>query len=124
MGDVTVVAPVAYLVGRAQLPAGRVQLPSDEATSEDLIRWQAIALAEAERKVRELGEACSMISSIALGLLKLHIDCGYASERNEVTIPRWLHEQMLGASITFTHTPDGIVVKLRERGSHRIEEAR
>ena len=115
MADVVVEAPAASLVGRARFPAAAV-------TPADVIRWQSATISESDRKIRELGDACSAISAIAMCLLKLHVDAGHATGPGEVTIPRWLHDRMLGATISFTNDQTGITVRLRERGSHRVEE--
>jgi len=117
--SVVIHPPAAGLLSRAESPAAQAAV---EITAEDLIRLQNAEIAQLRGQLAELGDAASAISSIALSLLKMLIDKGYASERNEVTIPRWLHEQMVGAGVSFRAEPAGIRVWLRERGSHRVDE--
>lgn len=79
-------------------------------------------IAGARRDLRELGDAASAISSIALSLVRMNLD-GMAVRRGPDTlvIPGHLHQRMLGASIQLTNTSNGdIVVSVKENGPERV----
>lgn len=80
-------------------------------------------IAGARRDLRELGDAASAISSIALSLTRVCLD--NTAIRNTsmgaVVIPREVHQRMLGASIQLSNTPQGdIYVSIKERGPERV----
>lgn len=117
MADVTIRAPAARSGASG---GGGLEPPSPE----ELCRIYYADIQRLKRDLRELGDTTSAISSVALGLLKLLVDMGVASETNTVTIPRWLHTQMLGASIKVGETASGDVsVQLREQGRERVVAA-
>lgn len=110
---VLIAPPTAHLA----LKTNSLQVPSAEELN--ALYWREIK--EQRQALKELGDTASSITSIALCLLRQLCDLGHASEQNEVTIPRWLHQRMLGASITVGQNEDGsILVKLRESGRERL----
>ena len=77
-------------------------------------------VADLRRDLRQLGDATSAISSIALSLTRMAIDEGRAAGSGEVLIPQEVHERMLGASIVLSNGPDGVRVRLRDEGKERM----
>lgn len=120
--DVTVKVPVGRVGVRA--PGGKITTgPSlDEPPSaEELcgIYYQALKAEKAEKS--ELADFCRGVSSLCLSLVKMLVDHGTTEGLNEVTVPKWLHQQMLGASIEVTNLTNGdIRIRLRESGPERV----
>ena len=118
--DVVVQAPVAVMGTRAPEP-GRT---FDPPTAEELVRLYAADNDQLRRSLKELGDTASMIASVALGLAKLLVDAGLASDESMVKIPRRLHEQMVGAAIELGDDRAGnITVRITERAQDRIVTA-
>lgn len=116
--DVFIEAPTARLGVGAIAPGPSLEQPP---SAEELcsIYYQSIRQLKLEKS--ELSDFCSGVSSLCLSLTKMLVDHGLASEANEVTVPKWLHQRMLGASITVKQQTNGdIVVGLREEGHERI----
>jgi hypothetical protein len=114
MKDVLIQAPVARF-------EGKVLAPLEPPPLEELYRLTNAALKEEKRKTSELSDFCRQTASMCLVLVKLLVDHGHASEDGTVTIPRWLHQEMLGASIQTGEKADGdLFVKIAERGTQRI----
>lgn len=79
------------------------------------------ALKEERRAKRQLADFAAEVSSLCLALTKMLVDLGAASEDDTVTIPLWLHKQMLGASITTGEDELGNrTVRVVERGRERV----
>ena len=112
--DVLINAPVATLQGSSPAP---LEVPS----AEELYRLTYAALKEERKAKQQLADFAAEVSSLCLGLTKMLVDLGHASEDDTVTIPLWLHKQMLGASITTGEDVQGNrTVKINERGRERL----
>lgn len=112
--DVLIKAPAARLEGAAPAPLEPPPL-------EELYRLTNAALQEERRAKQQLADFASQVSSLCLSLTKMLVDQGQATDGNTVTIPKWLHSQMLGASITIGESSVGnIEVTINERGRERI----
>ena len=115
--DVTILAPTAEAGLKVPAP-GRA---FDPPTPEELVRLYGVDNDRLRREMRELGDTASAISAVALALVKLYYDAGFATGPNEVTIPKGMHDSLVGASITITNDTEGnILVQLAERGLERI----
>lgn len=79
-------------------------------------------IAGARNDLRELGDAASAISSIALALVRMSLDGTRVREgADTLVIPSEIHKRMLGASIQLSNTPDGdIYVSIKENGPERV----
>ncbi|MBA3565275.1 MAG: hypothetical protein H0W31_00280 [Actinobacteria bacterium] len=114
MKDVLINAPVATLRGSSPAP---LEVPPVE----ELYRITHVALQDERRAKQQLADFAAEVSSLCLSLTKMLVDAGKASEDDTVTIPLWLHKQMLGASITTGEDVQGNrTVKINERGRERI----
>jgi hypothetical protein len=112
--DVLIKAPAARFGGKAPAPLEPPPL-------EELYRLTNAALRDEKRKTSELSDFCRQTASLSLALVKLLVDHGHASEDGTVTIPRWLHQEMLGASVQVGEKADGdLFVRIAERGTQRI----
>jgi len=112
--DVLINAPVATLQGSSPAP---LEVPPVE----ELYRITHVALQDERRSKQQLADFAAEVSSLCLALTKMLVDAGKASEDDTVTIPLWLHKQMLGASITTGEDAQGNrTVKINERGRERI----
>lgn len=110
-------APVARFEGQAATP---LEPPS----LEELYRLTHAALKQERLKSSELYDYGRQSASLALCLLKMLIDSGHPAVNGEnmLTVPRWLHEEMLGASVAVGQDMDGNpTIKLVERGQQRIK---
>lgn len=116
--DITIQAPAARLKGAAPNP---LEVP----TPEELYQLTYAALRDERRKNEQLTDFARQTASIALALAKMIVDSGHpAVSEDTITIPRWLHEQMLGASITVGQTVAGEpTVRIVERGRQRLHVA-
>ena len=113
--DALINAPVATLRGSSPAP---LEVPPVE----ELYRITHVALQDERRAKQQLADFAAEVSSLCLSLTKMLVDAGKASEDDTVTIPLWLHKQMLGASITTGEDVEGNrTVKINERGRQRIQ---
>lgn len=119
--DVTIQPPAARLFPGAPIPLGAAELPTPW---EDLYKDSERERKTLEKEKRELVDFSSQICSLCLSLAKMMQDQGKAAEDGTITIPKALHEQMIGAGITVgTDVHGNPFVKIKERGRTRIELA-
>lgn len=120
--DVTIAVPTAKLGVRAPGTVVNTGPSLEEPPSaEELcqIYYQAIRALKVEKT--ELADFTRGITSLCLSLVKMLVDRGATEGLNEVTVPKWLHQQMLGASIEVTNLTNGdIRIRLRESGPERV----
>lgn len=117
--DATVQVPVAVLGAKAEAPGKEIPW-------EDLYKDAMRQVDELQRAKSELIDFGSSASSMCLALAKMLHDLGGPHvHEDKVVVPKWLHEQMIGASITIgsvAQTGD-LFVQIRERGSARVSPA-
>ena len=103
---------------------GSAPAPLEPPPIDELYRLTYAALKDERRKTSELSDFCRQASSLALAMAKMLADQGLADELGRITIPRWLHEEMLGASVSVGEKSDGdLFVQIAERGRQRLHVA-
>jgi len=119
--DATVRPPTAHIGVGTGVPTqiGGASFP--EPSPEELCRVYYAAVKQKESELKQLGDATTAISSMALCMLRRLLDLNEGTGRNTVTIHRSEFLRTLGASIKWTELPNGdIEIQLREAGPERI----
>lgn len=119
--DVLIQAPVAHLGVGAIAPGAVGPSLDNPPSAEELCSIYYASIKQLKAEKSELSDFCRGVSSLCLSLTKMLVDHGLASDEGEVTVPKWLHQRMLGGSITVRQEVNGdIAVVLREQGHERI----